>query len=127
MAGELGDTVEIHRPSFKFEWNLNTVVVLIGFAGGFVAWGYTVSDLMTAKANAIIEVGKLWSEVKRLDESNRRFDNIEYRVNIVENQARISAQADIDQTQKIAEIASDVRVTREILERLERARTPSVK
>lgn len=32
-------------PAFKWEWNLNTLAVLVGFAAGFVAWGFTLSQM----------------------------------------------------------------------------------
>lgn len=110
----------MHAPKWRFEWNPNTVVMLLGFAGGFVAWGYGYSELVSAKTAHSIEITKIWNEVKRLDDSNRRFDTLEYRVNIVEGMARDSVSANRDTTQSIAQLASDMRVTREILERLEK-------
>ena len=126
MENETGDKMEIHPPHFKWEWNINSLGILCGFMVGIAAWGYTLNDLVSAKAAGIEEDAKIWAELKRLDESNRRFENVEFRVTLVEGQARDSAKADIDQAKQIAEIASDVRVTREILERIERVRASAV-
>lgn len=32
-------------PAFKWEWNLNTIVVIVGFATGLIAWGGTLAQL----------------------------------------------------------------------------------
>lgn len=47
----------MHPPSFRFEWNLNTVAIIVAFMGGLIAWGYAIqgwndtkSDLVHAQA-----------------------------------------------------------------------------
>jgi len=37
--------MNVNAPVFKWEWNLNTLAVLAGFAAGFVAWGFTLSEM----------------------------------------------------------------------------------
>ncbi|OHV78224.1 hypothetical protein LCM4573_27010 [Rhizobium sp. LCM 4573] len=40
-------------PKWRFEYNLNTIVILLGFAGGFVAWGATWNQVQTeTRANS---------------------------------------------------------------------------
>ena len=31
----------VATPKWRFEYNLNTLVILFGFAGGLIAWGAT--------------------------------------------------------------------------------------
>ena len=33
-----------------FEINLNTIVVLVGFAGGLVAWGWTLAEMQSGRS-----------------------------------------------------------------------------
>lgn len=109
----------VHPPKWKWEWGPNTIVILAGFASGFVAWGYTLSDLMTAKAFSETAITEIRADIRRLDEGNRRYDNLEYRVGITETMARDAAITNVKTTEAIAQLASDMRVTREILQRLE--------
>lgn len=112
-------TLEVEKPFWHM--NLNTVVVLIGFAGGFVAWGYTLSELQTGRAANAANIERLTTDVRRLDEQSRRLDNHELRIGAVERQATESMSALRAVESAINSLASDMRLTREILERLERS------
>lgn len=46
----------VATPKRRFEYNLNTLVILLGFAGGLVAWGATwerVNANWNSQANSI--------------------------------------------------------------------------
>jgi hypothetical protein len=121
MAGKTEETgMDVHAPRWKWEWGPNTVFILAGFASGFVAWGYTLSDLVSAKAAAANGIAELRREVKRIDESNSRYSNLEWRVTETEAKARAAEIVSGKTTEAISELASDVRSAREILERLEK-------
>lgn len=107
-------------PTFRWEWNVNTVAVLTGFAAGFVAWGYTLSELETGRLTNASNITRLEVRVERLEGTSRVLDNHELRINTVEKQAVDAATAMRSVEQAISSLASDTRLVREILERLER-------
>ena len=43
----------MQTPAFKLEWNLNTLVIMAGFAGGLIAWGYTVQGWNATAADMV--------------------------------------------------------------------------
>ena len=102
-----------------FEINLNTVVVVVGFIGGFVAWGWTLNELQTGRAINATNIEKLEARVVGLEANARRLDNHELRLGNVEQQAAGSAAAMRAVEQSIGQLSSDIRVVREILQRLE--------
>lgn len=110
-------------PKFQWQWNLNTIVVLVGFAGGFIAWGYTLSELQTGRTSNAANIERLTGEVRRLDEAARRLDNHEMRITVIERQITETASAMRAVESAINSLASDMRLTREILERLERSQS----
>jgi len=108
-------------PTWKWEWNLNTVVVLIGFAGGFVAWGYTLSTMQIGLATSASNIVDLSARVSANELSLRRLDNHELRLTSIEKAAD-NATASMRALEKtLGDLASDMKVTREILQRLEAA------
>lgn len=111
------------RPRFKWEWSLNTVVIIVGFAGGVGAWGYQYAELLQGIDRGLTNMGRIVS----LEQLPRRVDSIEFRVVQNEREALRSISSVEQLQQKIEriqtqqnEIGSDVRVVKEILERLER-------
>lgn len=54
--------------AFKWEWNINTIAVLLGFVGGFIAWGYTLAELRTGREQNA-------QNIERLAVQNTGFDN----------------------------------------------------
>lgn len=55
----------MHRPPFRYEWNLNSIILLAGFAGVLVAWGVTWG-VTTSKIDANDAATKV--EIKRIDD-----------------------------------------------------------
>lgn len=122
----------MHAPAFKWEWNVNTIAVLAGFAAGFVAWGYTLAELKTGRETNAANITEIRGDIRTLNtgfQSQQRLtENHELRINVVERQAGEAAAAMRAVENSISSLASDMRLTREILERLERSqngRTPS--
>lgn len=116
----------MQAPTFKWEWNPNTIAVLVGFAAGFVAWGYTLNDLRSGRAINAEKISSLETRVSTLEGVGRVLDNHELRLATVETSARDAAAAMRAVEASLNALASDVRLTREIMERLERAQKTSV-
>jgi len=112
-------TMQVATPHFRFEWNLNTVVVLIGFAGGLVAWGYTLSELRTGGKNNEEKIERLDTRLAAVETSIRQIDNHELRISNVEKQATDAASAMRAVEAALNGLAVDMKVTREILQRIE--------
>ena len=125
MANQ-GNDMHVSKPPFRFEWNLNTIVVLIGFAGGLVAWGYTLSEMKSGQTNNADAIERIEARVIVLEGSTRMLDNHELRISAVESQARNSSEAMRSVEQALSSLAADIRVTREILERIERTQGASI-
>ncbi len=71
----------VATPKRRFEYNLNTLVILFGFAGGLVAWGATwerVNANWNSQANSIDRLDK---QLTGAEVSLRQVDNhgCEYR------------------------------------------------
>tara|TARA_R100000365_G_scaffold801_2_gene2781 strand:- start:10541 stop:10927 length:387 start_codon:yes stop_codon:yes gene_type:complete len=118
--------MNVSAPKFQWVWNLNTITVLIGFAAGFVAWGYTISEMQTGRAQNAANIVRLETRVGSLEASTRMIDNHELRIGVIEAQIRDTSDAMRSLETTLNSLAADLRVTREILERLERSQTASI-
>ncbi len=121
-AGALNDRNK-EMPAFKWELNVNTIAVIVGFGIQFAALGYAYSEHVSGLNRSVEEIGKLWSEVRRLDSSDRAstraISGLDYRVTSVEAMARESVTANRETSVVLNELKSDLKVAREILQRLE--------
>lgn len=111
--------MQVAAPAWKWEWNLNTVVVLVGFAGGFVAWGWTLNEIQTGRLSNASNIERLDARVSALEASARQLDNHELRLTNVEKQATDAATAMRTVETTLNALTTDVRVVKEILQRLE--------
>lgn len=109
----------ISAPTWRFEWNLNTIVVLVGFCSGFVAWGWTLNEIQTGRTLNASNIERLDARVSALEVSSRRLDNHELRLSNVEKQATDAATAMRAVETTLNALTTDVRVVREILQRIE--------
>lgn len=123
-GGKVLEDKSMAAPTWKWEWNLNTVVVLVGFASGFVAWGYTLADIQQGRSMNEINIGNLNSRVSANEILLRRIDNHELRITNMEKAATDAAQTMKSLNVTLNDLASDMKVTREILQRLEAAQHP---
>ncbi|WP_085032369.1 hypothetical protein [Ensifer aridi] len=106
-------------PTWKFEWNLNTLAILVGFGSSLVAWGMTwerVGANQGAHANALDRLDKRLTGVEA---TIRQLDNHELRISSVEKQAAEAATSMRAVENTLNSLAADMRVTREILQRIE--------
>lgn len=77
--------------AFKWEWNINTVAVLLGFIGGFIAWGYTLAELRTGREQNAMNIERLAtqnsgfdSRLALLERTLTRLDQGDYRMGQIE-------------------------------------------
>lgn len=108
-------------PTWKWEWNLNTVVVLIGFASGFITWGWTLNEMQTGRVINASNIEQLTQRVSANEVSIRRLDNHELRITNMEKAASDAASTMKSLDATLNGLATDMKVTREILTRIEAA------
>lgn len=90
-------------PSFKWEWNINTVAVICGFVGGFVAWGYTLAEMRNGQQ----------INASHIDELQTQQAATSARVDAIEKAASIQAQFEYRLTQlEKANDLTDARISR---------------
>lgn len=108
------------RPSWKFEWNPNTIlqtITLIAFVwGGGTAW-QAIKAGQEKNADAILRNS---ADIAQLKTDAKAFANIQFRVERLEDGfVGVTANTrDLERTINI--MASDVRVMREIVERIDK-------
>lgn len=113
------DMTTVKAPAWKWEWNLNTVVILMGFAGGIAAWGGMWERVNAGNAANGAAVDRLDKRMTALEVSIRRLDTQELRIGAVEKQAQDAALVMRSVEGTLNALAADMRVTREILQRIE--------
>src|SRR5690606_27902922 len=118
MAG-LHEERQMRTPAWKWEWNLNTVVILFGFIGSIAATGAAWERITSKQDDLTVEVERLSNRVTALEASSRTLDNHELRISNVEKQATDAATAMRAVEAALNGLAADMKVTREILQRIE--------
>ncbi|MQW07786.1 hypothetical protein GHK45_29725 [Sinorhizobium meliloti] len=111
----------VATPKWRFEYNLNTLVILFGFAGGLIAWGATwerVNANQDSQANSI-DRRRLDKRLTAAEVSLRQIDNHELRISAVEKQVAeaVTSMKAVENT--LNSLSIDTRVMREILQRIE--------
>lgn len=119
----------MHIPAPKAEWNINTIISVAGFAltlaGGVYAYGqltsqvgFTASELASYKAATDVRLTGVETAV-------RQIDNLAYRMSAAENvNAGVSRALD-DLQAAVSDQSGDIKLMREILQRIERQETPA--
>ncbi len=111
----------VATPKWRFEYNLNTLVVLFGFAGGLIAWGATwerVNANQDTQANSI-DRRRLDKRLTAAEVSLRQLDKHELRISAVVKQAAEAATSMKAVENTLNSLSIDTRVMREILQRIE--------
>lgn len=123
MAGHDGATDMLNIQHGPKVINLNTYVTIAGFlimiSGSIFAWGTIfagIRDGLDLQKDQILLVDK---RVAALEVTTRVLDNHELRLANLEQQAAGSATAMRAVETSIGQLSSDIRVVREILQRLE--------
>ena len=108
-------------PTWKWEWNLNTLVVITGFAGGLIAWGGTLATMQTTQTENEKSISQLTTRVGANEVVLRRIDNHELRITNMEKAATDASETMKSLDKTLNDLASDMKVTKEILMRIESA------
>lgn len=114
-----GSDNQMHTPAFKWEWNLNTIAILITFAGGLIAGGYFINDTVQVNADQNRDIGRLDVRVDRMADEMRMLPNHELRLSAAERLLTDAGQNMRAVQETAGELKSDVRVIREIVQRIE--------
>ncbi|WP_244467984.1 hypothetical protein [Nitratireductor soli] len=113
--------MQMKTPQWQWTWNLNTLVILFGFATGLAAWGATWERVNTGQKENSIKIERLDTRMTSVEMISRQLDNHELRIANVERRATEAADAMRTVEAAINSLASDIRVTREIVQRIEQA------
>jgi hypothetical protein len=119
LENRIDEMTTVRAPAWKWEWNLNTVVILLGFAGGLIAWGATWERLSSNQGAHTKTLDQIDKRVTTLEASMRLLDNHELRITGVEKQAAEAATSMRAVENTLNSLSVDTRVMREILQRIE--------
>ena len=127
--------MQVKTPSFKYEINFNTVLMVVGFGATMTAWGVTWGSF-TSNVRAMDE--KFTAEIIRLDkridqgvayemkndERNRsmeldvrKIENLTYRITVNEQTTSTLVKASDEMKTLITTVATDVKYLREEAQR----------
>ena len=126
MTDKETEMVTVAAPSWKWEWNLNTVVILVGFAGGFIAWGATWNEVQVRAEGNTASIERIDKRLTAVEASMRVLDTQELRISAVEKQASEASVSMRSLEATLNALGSDMRVVREILQRIESGRAAPV-
>lgn len=111
-------------PPVKREWNINTIISVLGFALTLVTLGVAYGQL-TQQA---VETAKSLDDYRattdlrlsKLETETRQIDNLAFRITAAESSNATVSRA-LDELQAtVSQQSGDLRVIREILQRIER-------
>lgn len=129
MATSASETM--HIPPIKKEWNINTLIAVAGFfltlamTGGGMLWTYGQFTYQIGQNTKTIGDYRAATDLRiaKLETDTRQIDNLAYRLSAAEGvNERVSRVLDELQA-AVAEQSGDLRVVREILQRIERQST----
>ena len=113
----------VKPPAWKWEWNLNTLVILMGFAAGIAAWGATWNEIKSRTTNNSASIDRLDKRLTAVEVSIRTLDTQELRLTAVEKQASDASVSMRSLETTLNSLGTDIRVVKEILQRLENGRS----
>lgn len=122
-------SAEMHLPPVKKELNINTIISLIGFlimVGGMIyAYGQFTSQVYQTE-QAFKEYRTTTDQrMSGIETTTRQIDNLTYRMATVETATSAFARALEDLRSEMSQQSGDIRVVREILQRIDR-QSPAV-
>lgn len=98
--------------AFRWEWNINTVIVLFGFGAGLVAWGGQWQQLqdtrIRSQANEVL-----------INEVQERVAELQWRSQTLATTAEANTRQLNTMQSGYQDLAADIRVTKEIVTRIE--------
>jgi len=116
----------IPKPALRYELNLNTIVQLVGFALLLWAGGQGWGDLNTRVKALEDQSAKEEQRVSNVESDVRKYDNLLYRITVVEQANASVAKSLEDLKSSVSDLSGDTKVMREILQRLESKASPAL-
>ncbi len=125
---------KMQRPAFRNEINLNTILLALTLIGSGVGWGVTWQTMKSGQdrnAEAIVraqgDIARLNAEVRSaisdINGNMKTFADLPYRVTALETQFASMTGTQRELERALSQLASDMSVTREIVERLDPQRS----
>lgn len=115
------EDARVKAPTWKWEWNLNTIMQLITIASIIFGGGWVLAEQKSAVAKAKTELDVLSTRVNAIEVSLRKVDMQELRLTNVEKNLGDTASSLRSLESSVNNLGSDVKVVKEILQRLEAA------
>lgn len=112
-------------PTWRWEWNINTVMQLITIAAVIFGGGYTISKLEESAESNRRGIENLSGRVIAIEMQAQRLEIHELRIKNMETTSDNTTKAVRDLEGSLNSLVVDMRVAREILQRLESSSSPS--
>lgn len=93
IAQSLGDDAmnTMTKPTFRWEWNINTLAVVFGFILSFVAWGYTLSGITERQLQNTNNIAELKASntaedarLSALELIQAKAENVDFKISLLE-------------------------------------------
>jgi len=118
----------MQRPALKYEININTLILLVGILVTGAGWGVTWEAMRSGQQRNAEAIETIRLDIGQLKAGQAEMIGLRYRVEALEVGAKtmLEAQRELvlaqrDFERSVSALASDVRVTREIVQRLDQA------
>lgn len=114
----------MQAPRFKWEVNPNTIFQLVQLLALLAAGVWFLGELNAANDENRRSIEQIDKRMTAIETDTRRLDGFEIRITAVEKQAVDAATAMRAVENTLSNLSADIRVVREILQRLESDRGP---
>lgn len=119
----------MHIPPPKKEWNINTIISVAGFvltlAGGVYAYGQLTSQVAYTEQQLAAYKSATDVRVAAIELSTRQIDALAFRMTAAESTNAAISRGLADLQAAVSQQSGDIRVVREILQRIERQASPA--
>lgn len=123
----------MRRPTWKHEVNLNTILLALGLMIMGAGWGMTWQESKSDQKVSAAAIERLDTRMGEMSATMRAalaeiqgqmktYADLPYRVAALESQSTNAFRAQRELEQAMTQLSSDLRVTREIIERMDQPR-----
>lgn len=109
----------MQAPRWKWEWNPNTIFQVVQLMALLVAFVWFLSEMKAVNDGNRKNIEQLDKRIAAVETDARRLDTVELRLSAVEKQAADAATAMRAVEGTLSSLSADIRVVREILQRIE--------
>lgn len=108
--------MHVATPAFRYEVNLNTIILGATLIATGVGWGVSYNALVNGRDTNAANIQRLETRLSALETTGRVLDNHELRITRVESQAAETGTVLRSVESKLAKFETDIAVIRQILE-----------